>query len=469
MTGHRLRLLAALAIACAGIAASTVATSAAGADDTAGTEPTYGRMILLLDSSGSMAEPAGGGQTKIAAAKSALREVVGTLPPDAQVGLRVFGATVFSRDDKGACEDSQQVVAPGTDNRDDLLAAVEEYEPYGETPIPFALEQAAADLGDEGARSIMLVSDGESTCAPDPCETAAELAEKGIDLQINVVGLSVSGAAEDQLRCIADAGGGNYYDVNSAAEIESQIIRVAQRAVRPFTLEGQPIEGGTSDAPTPVTVGDWVDRLGPQDTPTGSKTYVVERTIPGSTLRVSAIGQGGPGDEGLRVEMLDPDGARCDIGSAIRQIDARDVIGVQATAGAENECDGEGAYVFTVSRRLADAKTVGFGLRVAEEPPVEEPGFVADADVEVVPPVLSGAPQPVIGGTSFANATPISTGSWSGTIVPGEAQMFAFPLDFGQSAQVRVVYPPGSKPLQELVGLFPPFTQITMYLSLIHI
>ncbi|WP_114422774.1 VWA domain-containing protein [Nocardioides houyundeii] len=50
-----------------------------------------GRMVLVLDSSGSMKEQAGG-TTKIQAAKEALGLVVEQLPEDAEVGIRVFGA-----------------------------------------------------------------------------------------------------------------------------------------------------------------------------------------------------------------------------------------------------------------------------------------------------------------------------------------------------------------------------------------
>src|SRR5690242_21692889 len=67
-----------------------------------------GKLVLLLDSSGSMKESAGG-QTKISAAKTALEDVVSQLPDDAQVGVRVFGAKVFSAKDKGACTDTQNV------------------------------------------------------------------------------------------------------------------------------------------------------------------------------------------------------------------------------------------------------------------------------------------------------------------------------------------------------------------------
>ncbi len=99
-------------------------------------EVEFGRLMLVLDSSGSMSESAGGGQSKIAAAKNALRRVVAGLPDEAEVGLRVFGSEVFSRTDPGSCSDTQQVVAPGTDNRTELRSAIGDYEPYGETPIP---------------------------------------------------------------------------------------------------------------------------------------------------------------------------------------------------------------------------------------------------------------------------------------------------------------------------------------------
>lgn len=470
-------LLAALLLAAASSTALlplTAPAPASGAVPTVGTVGTlpaadepeggFGRMMLVLDSSGSMAEPAGGGDTKIAAAKSALRTIVRDLPGDAQVGLRVFGAEVFSRTDPGSCADTQQVVAPGTDNRSELLDAIGDYEPYGETPIPTALREAAQDLGSEGSRSIVLVSDGESTCQPDPCEVAAELAEQNINLQIDVVGLSVSGDARDQLQCVADRGNGTYYDADDADDIEAQLTRVAERAIRPFTLTGERIEGGTPESPTAVTVGDWIDRLGPQGSDAGAKTYAYDKSVEGSTLRVSAITQGQVGDEGLRVEVFDPTGAECDTGNSIRQIDAREIVGVQATASADDGCDAAGTYTITVSRRLGDDQDVRFGLRVAEEPPVEDPGYAAtSSDVEVTAPRVSGRPQDVVGGSSFANATPLVAGSYRTTIVPGEALLFSVPLEFGQGARIAVTYPEATGSARDTIGLFAPLSEIALY------
>ena len=119
-----LSFLAALALLALGTALGVAPSYAA--PDEAGTDTDFARMILVLDSSGSMAEPAGGGTSKIEAARQALGTVVDGLPDEAYVGLRVYGATVFSRDQKGACTDSQLVVDPGTAHLSTLHARWDE-------------------------------------------------------------------------------------------------------------------------------------------------------------------------------------------------------------------------------------------------------------------------------------------------------------------------------------------------------
>ncbi|WP_141711915.1 vWA domain-containing protein, partial [Jiangella alba] len=170
--------------------------------------------------------------TRIDAAKDALRQVIAGLPDDQEVGLRVYGAEVFSQNDPGACTDSQLIAAPDTGNRDALTAALDDYEPYGETPIGHALQEAGKDLGTEGPRTIVLVSDGEPTCAPDPCEVATQLAGDGVDVRIDVVGLDVDEAARDKLRCIADNGHGTYYDAKDADDLVRSLDTSTTRASR---------------------------------------------------------------------------------------------------------------------------------------------------------------------------------------------------------------------------------------------
>lgn len=245
------------------------------------------RTVLVLDASGSMGEATPSGPTRIEAARSAVTDVVDGLPDDAEVGLRVYGATIDSG--AGACEDSQLVVPVGTGNRDDLRSAVEAYEPLGETPIAYALQQAAADVGTEGQRSIVLVSDGEATCDPDPCVVASEIASAGIELRIDVVGLNVTEDARAQLRCIAAAADGTYVDAEDADEIADGIRGATERALNPFALDGTPIEGGAEfEESTDVTAGVWVDEISDE----ANRWFRYERTMPGSTVHVAATSLG---------------------------------------------------------------------------------------------------------------------------------------------------------------------------------
>ena len=305
-----LSFLAALALLALGTALGVTPSHATDGSVTASdTDSDYARMILVLDSSGSMAEPAGGGATKIEAARQALGTVVDGLPDEAYVGLRVYGATVFSRDQKGACTDSQLVVDPATDNRDELRTALAQYEPYGETPIGFALRKAAGDIGGESTRSIVLVSDGIATCEPDPCVVAGELAQQGIDLQIDVVGLSVDAKARAQLRCVAAKGNGTYYDADDADDIVESLQTATDRALRPFDLDGTPLAGGSAVDPTPVDVGLWSDSVGTTSRD-AERWFSYTRTIPGSTVRVGISSLGGDPEEWDTVKLATstPDG-----------------------------------------------------------------------------------------------------------------------------------------------------------------
>src|SRR5690606_38501301 len=149
---------------------------------------------------------------RIDAARTALHAMIEELAPEQAVGLRVFGGAVHEdRPDAQTCVDSELVVPVGTGNADALSQAVEAYAPLGDTPIAYALQQAAGDLSEAGERTIVLVSDGVETCDPDPCEVARELRAGGLDLVVHTVGLGADDRTRSQLQCIAAAGGGEYF------------------------------------------------------------------------------------------------------------------------------------------------------------------------------------------------------------------------------------------------------------------
>jgi len=470
MRGARARTMiwpAVLAMLATGVVAGA---SAAAADAGGG----VGRMMLVLDSSGSMKEAAGGGLTKIAAAKKALDEVVDGLAPEASVGMRVYGATVFSKADADACRDSQQVVAPGASNRDELRAAIARYKPYGETPTGYALREAAKDLGSEGRRSIVLVSDGEATCAPDPCVVAGELAQQGVNLHIDVVGLGVSGKARRQLQCVAAKGNGTYYGVDSADEIVSSLSRVASRDVRPFALEGTPIEGSLdAKTPTPVAQGVWTDTVPAYQAGKNTLHYVYTRRTSGSTVHVSAVTLGEPDSEDtIAVRITTPSGESCDTANDLRQLVRFGALGAQAISqagpdSATDPCATATRLLIEVSRDMGlSHRAAPVQVLVAEEPPVGDgdalpPRFEGSASA---PTRTSGStPRPVTGGTSFPDATLVGPGSYAGTTVPGEASMFRVHVGWGQRLAVRFDFPKASGELAKLVGYQGPFADTQIY------
>jgi Ca-activated chloride channel family protein len=298
-------------LACGATVAMMVPTAPATA------EPADGRLLLLLDSSSSMKEPDASGATKIEAARTALNTVVDRLPGTAQVGLRVYGATPLPPSDPNACTDTDLVVPVGPADTAALKRAVGGYRPAGETPIAYSLGKAAADLGQSGPRTILLVSDGEESCGTDPCAVARQLHAAGIDLVVDVVGLNVNAAARNQLTCIADAGGGTYYDARGAEQLAAAMNQSSLRAVKDFAPTGSPVRGTPDVAGAPeIGPGRYTDTVGQAGNEAGRAKYYMVKRAPGGTVRAAVTarpakrsGSAQTSDE-LKLTLLLPAGDR---------------------------------------------------------------------------------------------------------------------------------------------------------------
>jgi Ca-activated chloride channel family protein len=422
-----------------------------------------GKLVMVLDSSGSMKEPAGDGKTKIVAARTALTQVVGKLPETAQVGLRVYGATVFKKGQPGACTDTQLTVPIGTGNRPQLQTAIAKYKPYGETPIGYALQQAAKDLGPTGQRTIVLVSDGEATCAPDPCEVARSIAKQGIDLKIDVVGFRVTGKARTDLQCIAREGRGDYYDADSTIDLEAGLGRLSTRAFRPFRISGTPVEGTEAPDGAPVVApGLYSDKFDLLDKP---KHYLIKRTITGSTLRAGLSFRRPVGATSLviqtelRLATVDSE----DCGRSYPRIQSGDQGFATGTASSWSKydklnktCSEADQLVLTVDpgKDFREIKDVPFELRIDEEPPVEETtSLPAGAGDPTWAPMPGGTPREIVPGSSFPDAPLLEPGSYTTTLMPGELQIYKIKADWGQRIQAQATVPQLSRSLGDIVGL----------------
>ncbi|MFE6194524.1 VWA domain-containing protein [Streptomyces sp. NPDC057838] len=271
--------------ACALLAALTagiaVPAGAAAGEPTGRDAP---KVDLVLDVSGSMRARDIDGQSRMAAAKQAFNEVLDATPEEVELGIRTLGANYPGDDRKTGCKDTAQLYPVGPLDRTEAKAAVATLAPTGWTPIGPALLKAAGDLdGGDGAKRIVLISDGEDTCAPlDPCEVAREIAAKGIGLTIDTLGLVPTAKLSRQLSCIADATGGTYTSVEHQDELTDRVNELVDRAAEPVVTP-VPAEGTDRCAGAPaLKSGLYTDRAA-----FGQQRWYRVDVPPGKELRAS--------------------------------------------------------------------------------------------------------------------------------------------------------------------------------------
>ncbi|MBT8079827.1 MAG: VWA domain-containing protein [Gammaproteobacteria bacterium] len=163
------------------------------------------------------------GQPKMVVAKEILQDVSDWLPADTDLALRAYGSA--SPSDDNNCADSTLLVPFGAETRDPVRAAIDGLRPLGQTPIAYALQQAAADFqtGDKD-RSLVLVTDGIESCGGDPVAAARQLREQGI--MVHLIGFGLGNAADEDsasLQAVADASGGRYITAGSAEELKEAL------------------------------------------------------------------------------------------------------------------------------------------------------------------------------------------------------------------------------------------------------
>jgi len=192
----------------------------------------YPEVMIILDGSGSMWAQLDG-KTRIETAKQVLREIVPSLPAEVRVGLTAYGHR-----EKGRCDDIEVLMPAGGTDRDLLLEKVMAISPKGKTPIADSVSMVVNDLRQkENETSIILVSDGLETCHSDPCALVRELKETGIKFILHVVGFAVTDVEDDQLSCLADAGGGVYYTAGNASELLAAFHSMQQELIQKVEYE----------------------------------------------------------------------------------------------------------------------------------------------------------------------------------------------------------------------------------------
>ncbi|MCB0317108.1 MAG: VWA domain-containing protein [Bdellovibrionales bacterium] len=183
------------------------------------------KAIVVLDASGSMWGQIEG-KTKIEIARDVVGDFLDNLSPNLDLGLVAYGHRK-----KGDCDDIESLIEPSPVNKTNFQATVNQIKPKGMTPLSASVIKAAEKLKfTEDKATVILVSDGIETCDFDPCEVGKSLEEQGVDFTAHVIGFGVSKDDEEQLRCLAEATGGEYRTANDAGSLKDALGSAATQA-----------------------------------------------------------------------------------------------------------------------------------------------------------------------------------------------------------------------------------------------
>ena len=413
--------------------------------------------MLILDASGSMMAQDAGGQTRLDAAKEASKNFSRSVSEDSELGFMVYGTKVGNSPEEreAGCKDVTTLLPVGKGNAGKISGEVDKVNASGHTPMGPALKQAAKELPDEGERSIVLVSDGEDTCAPPPvCDVAKDLHKQGIDLTINTVGFLVDPAARKELQCIAEAGGGEYLDAQDAESLAESMKVLATRTAQTAESNAPEIKGGDDEA-SAAEVPEDVELF---STPLREKSGGAKEDEDGAEYFTTPIAEGErlaisvatmpPPSQGSKLGVgknfaikVDVDEAQCylDNDNATGIIDSNGPFFASWTTKQAGEDCPAGDFRFKVVRNSGPYK----GKEIPAEVTIKR---LQNEDLSDVPepfteeddrkePSAAGKPRKVTPGAWFDDATELNADAKetvTADIVPGEAHVYKIKTDYGQ-------------------------------------
>ena len=196
------------------VGGSTMRATAEFASDVAAADGIQRTAVLALDASESMRGE------RFAAAKEAARAFTEAAPDDVRIGVVAFSGQV------------RRVQSPTTD-RDAVLDAVDSLALDRQTLLYPGVTEALDMAGDEGSRSVLVLSDGKDTTGQDIASLLGDVKRSGV--QLDVVSLGLDRRQLDLLGDLAVAGGGNVLTAadpaaltklftDQAAVLESQVL-----------------------------------------------------------------------------------------------------------------------------------------------------------------------------------------------------------------------------------------------------
>ena len=176
-------------------------------------------VYFIIDTSDSMNDSVavlgGGSDSKISVAKRALGDLVTELAGSVDLGLRSYPDPFLNY-----CNEGLLLQRLGPTSASQIREEVNGLVARSGTPTAEALEAAAADIRSYGEpTTVVLLSDGLSGCA-DPCMAARNLSSS-TDWSVITIGFDLGSEGSSELRCIAQATGGQYVNASDGAELEA--------------------------------------------------------------------------------------------------------------------------------------------------------------------------------------------------------------------------------------------------------
>jgi hypothetical protein len=186
---------------------------------------------LILDASSSMND-AFDGSTRIVKAKEVLVNVVeNDLPDGTMVAFRVFGTS------SGCSTELKVPFSPL--NRKALKDAIEGIQAVGKTQIAGSLDLVKDDLANAtGKRYVVLVTDGIQTCPGNVEDSIKNLKDLGIDLRLDVIGITQDPQLEEKFKSWAESCGGAYVGAHDSNKLHEALKDL-------FSSSYFPIDPGT--------------------------------------------------------------------------------------------------------------------------------------------------------------------------------------------------------------------------------
>ena len=181
-----------------------------------------GAIELILDASGSMYKKLKSGKTRIGVAREVMGDLVQhVIPPGTPVALRVYG-----HKKPRICRTDLEVPLAPLD-REKMNAIIQRIDPKdrSKTPLADSIMKVSQDLEKvKGKKLVVLVTDGKESCNGDPAKAIQSLKDKGIDVQVNIVGFAIDDKKLKQAFAEwAEIGGGSYFNASNEEELSGAV------------------------------------------------------------------------------------------------------------------------------------------------------------------------------------------------------------------------------------------------------